>query len=238
MSSKKKVTLALGGSFNPVHTQHVEIMRMAKEHLENSPSHNAEVVEAFLAPSTDGYLNKKMHNKGVIKSSHRINMCNLAIQKYSQWLKPVQKCYGSAFECAQQLKSSPENQLAIVIGADRACTRDGRPKWRRSFADPQITIIIARYDQNKKLSQLWKDDISKNLVINPEMYLIVDGADTKGVSSTKVRNEIEFLAHSTDREISQQERKVIDDLIENDVLDRNVAEYLIDNRNDLFFKNE
>lgn len=234
-SSPRKLTLALGGSFNPVHTQHVEVMRIAKEHLENAPGSNIRVVEGFLAPSTDGYLLSKMKRKNernndeeenfIIKSEHRINMCNLATSKYS-WLKPVDKCFGSAYECAEHLKTSPEHETAIVIGADRATTPNGKHKWRRTFKKPVITIIVGRNDEVKNIRQAWDEDLKKNLIVNAESYFIVDQVDTRGVSSTRVRRDMRPVSESSSK---------IQELVHDGVLDARVAEYLIEHKNDLIF---
>lgn len=240
-SLPRKVTLALGGSFNPVHTQHVEVMQIAKEHLENAPGSNIRVVEGFLAPSTDGYLLSKMKRKNersddevenfIIKSQHRINMCNLATSKYS-WLKPVDKCFGSAYECAEHLKTSPEHQTAIVIGADRATTPNGKHKWRREFKRPVITVIVGRNDETKRIRQAWDEDVKKNLIVHAESYFIVDQCDTRGVSSTGVRREMRGLFN---RPMSAESSIKIQELVHDDILDARVAEYLIEHKNDLIF---
>lgn len=247
---RKKLTLSLGGSFNPIHTQHVEIMQMAKEHLESRPEMQLEVMEGFMAPSTDSYLLSKMKRKStandgkdneminfVIKSDHRINMCNLAISKYP-WLKPISKCFGSAYECGEQMKSSPDYEVAIVIGADRAKTPYGKYKWQRRFKNPLITVIIGRSDQIKDIRAAWERDLSENLVVNPESYFLVDQADTRGVSSTLVRKEMDFIFKSIDETTAitiddQYRREKMQKLIETNLLDNRVAEYIFENRNDL-----
>lgn len=224
------VILVLGGAFNPVHTQHVEIMRIAKEHLEKSS--DLKVVEGYLAPATDSYLRSKIKNDIQIKSKHRINMCNLAIHKYD-WLKPVQKCYGSAFECGTNVRTNPDHQIVIVIGADRAFTREA-PKWRRSFKNSLITIIVGRKGESENVKEAWESDLRNNKIINKEKYFFVDNVDTReNISSTNVRKAIQFLRDQNDK-LTESDQQEINDLIKKGVLDSSVADYLVQNRNDLY----
>lgn len=237
---KKLITLALGGSFNPIHTQHVEIMQIAKEHLESISGHDLEVVEGFLAPSTDSYLLSKMkrHSSSdidenfVIKSEHRIRMCNMAIEKYP-WLKPISKCFGSAYECGEQLKSSPDHEVVIVIGADRATTPNGKRKWRRVFKKPLITVIIGRNDQIKDIRRAWDEDVRKNLVVHADRYFLVDQVDTRGVSSTRVRKEIARDLFQKPTSTTNQE-SIIESLVKQQVLNDQVGRYLLENQSNLF----
>lgn len=231
----RKVTLVLGGSFNPVHSQHVEIMRMAKECLEKA---NYDVVEGYLAPSTDSYLSSKTKSKQNdygIKKEHRINMVNLAVEKYA-WLKPVHECYETAYACGKS-NAPTTHELAILVGADRAMANDGKPKWRRTFKQPQLTVIIGRPqgDANKsKLQRLWQDDLHKNRVVHAEKYFLVDDESQVDISSTRIREDLKFLTHHGKPDLTLDEQNAIDTLVSQGILDAKVAKYLVDNRNDLF----
>ena len=55
---KKKILLSLGGSFNPVHKNHIDIMVKAKYWLENNTSF--EEVSGILVVTTDQYLKHKL----------------------------------------------------------------------------------------------------------------------------------------------------------------------------------
>lgn len=243
----RKLILTLGGSFNPIHSQHVEIMQIAKEHLESRSDLKLEVVEGFLAPSTDNYLLSKMQKKSpdgtsiqnrmMIKSDHRINMCNLAIAKYS-WLKPISRPFGSAYECGQHMKSSPDHEIAIVIGADRAKTPNGEYKWRRSFKKPVITVIIGRGDiETKEMTSAWEKDLTNGQAINPESYFIVGQVDTREVSSTLLRNELDFLFNQSMISSTCGDKERMQKLVNENLIDQQVADYILENRNNLFLGN-
>lgn len=57
----REVVIAMGGAFNPVHTQHVAVMVEAKRFLENyGGGGQYKVIEGCLAPAHDGYVKRKM----------------------------------------------------------------------------------------------------------------------------------------------------------------------------------
>ncbi|MCA9070000.1 MAG: hypothetical protein KDA84_13805, partial [Planctomycetaceae bacterium] len=53
-----KALLTLGGAFNPVHTQHVAIMKLIREIVESTTEF--QIVAGYLAPATDGYVKTKL----------------------------------------------------------------------------------------------------------------------------------------------------------------------------------
>eukprot|EP01124_Arcella_intermedia_P020729 TRINITY_DN2823_c0_g1_i2.p1 TRINITY_DN2823_c0_g1~~TRINITY_DN2823_c0_g1_i2.p1 ORF type:complete len:191 (-),score=5.59 TRINITY_DN2823_c0_g1_i2:260-793(-) len=99
---KRKVVIGLGGAFNPIHTQHELTLILAKQFLENELHY--EVLCAYFAVATDGYLKNKMAkaNQKAITSKHRLAMCEL-ISRESPFIKTTYKPFGSAFECIKTL---------------------------------------------------------------------------------------------------------------------------------------
>ena len=215
-------TLALGGAFNPIHTQHIEIMKIAKDYLEKERKFS--VKEAYFAVAHEGYLQSKMKGKQIIKSEHRINMVNLAASKY-EWLKPVDKCYGSAFECL--IEKCMKNELkVIVVGADRAVSGTV-PKWRKKSQQRAdiITLIIGRPGETEMVKKLWNDDIANGIIVSDSCQYFFINIETNDISSTKIR---EILISSLDKEKSLLE------LSGNNFLDKSVADYMIANEQTLF----
>jgi nicotinamide mononucleotide adenylyltransferase len=84
-TKKTKVVLISTGSYNPVHIMHVETFKICKQQLEEN--HNMVVLGAFLSPSDDTYVQSKL-GREFIHSTHRLNMCDLAVQeaKLQDWL--------------------------------------------------------------------------------------------------------------------------------------------------------
>jgi nicotinic acid mononucleotide adenylyltransferase len=54
----KDAIIILGGAFNPVHTQHIALLCLAKEELEKSGTWN--ILGGYLAVATDGYVRHKL----------------------------------------------------------------------------------------------------------------------------------------------------------------------------------
>ena len=71
--------LILGGAFNPVHTQHIASLCLAKDELEKTTEWN--IIGGYLAVATDNYVLHKLHSKNehTIKLQHRLAMINEAI---------------------------------------------------------------------------------------------------------------------------------------------------------------
>lgn len=213
--------LSMGGAFNPVHTQHIETMQMAREYLEKEKG--LVVHKGYLAVAHDGYVQNKMKGMPMIKSFHRINMVNLAIKKH-EWLSPMHKCYGSAFECASSC--APSDCLkVIVIGADRAISRS-LPKWRIKAKKQKnvLNLIIGRPGETEKVKKLWDEDNANGLVTDVDRYIFAN-FETKDISSTKIRDQLLTV---------KDKNKCLDNLVENNFLDNQVADYIKQNQNSIF----
>jgi hypothetical protein len=116
----------LGGAFNPVHTQHIALMRLVKEVVETE--HNYAVSAGYLAVAPDGYVREKLKDQAM-KAGHRLAMCNLAMQE-QDWLVPCDRTYGSAPECGLRRRQHAGMHVLVVLGADRAMGKPERAKWR------------------------------------------------------------------------------------------------------------
>jgi len=74
-SSRTLAALVLPGSFNPVHSEHLRSLELARDHLASS---GATVVAAFLQPSSDEYVAGKVGTPWAMRLADRIAACELA----------------------------------------------------------------------------------------------------------------------------------------------------------------
>jgi len=81
--TKEKVVLITTGAFNPIHRMHVEMLEIAKKYLTNR--FNYDVLAGLISPSHDLYVYGKLGTDFIV-STHRLNMCKLAIEG-SDWLE-------------------------------------------------------------------------------------------------------------------------------------------------------
>mmetsp|Transcript_127033 Transcript_127033/g.359532 ORF Transcript_127033/g.359532 Transcript_127033/m.359532 type:complete len:264 (+) Transcript_127033:42-833(+) len=70
--------LVLPGSFNPVHSEHVQSLRLARDHLAERTG--AAVVGGFLQPSSDHHVASKLGRNWAMSLADRIEMCELAAE--------------------------------------------------------------------------------------------------------------------------------------------------------------
>ena len=220
--SSNECVLSMGGAFNPVHSQHIDVMRIARDYLEKEKG--LIVREGYLAPAHDGYVRNKMKGNPMIPKTHRINMVNLAVRKL-EWLKPVSRCFGSALECA--VSSSPPDCLKVIIcGADRAMSGNV-PKWRKQPKNQPnvLNLIIGRPGETDRIKRLWEEDNLKGTDNTQYMFVTLE---TEDVSSTKIRDQ---LLSSDDK------NECLKRLVENNLLDEQVADYIKQNQSSLFITN-
>eukprot|EP01080_Neovahlkampfia_damariscottae_P007927 gene7927-12395_t len=84
---RRNVVLVLTGAFSPIHKMHLKILENSKKFIEEK--YNFNVIGGYFSPAHDFY------NKfGLLNSYHRVNMCELEVQK-SDWIM-VDK-----WECSQ-----------------------------------------------------------------------------------------------------------------------------------------
>ena len=74
--------LLLGGSFNPCHTQHIELLNQIKIFLELH--YSIDIIAGILVISTDRYVFRKLYNNG-IKFQYRRRICELTSSKHD-WI--------------------------------------------------------------------------------------------------------------------------------------------------------
>jgi nicotinic acid mononucleotide adenylyltransferase len=238
----KDAIIILGGAFNPVHTQHIALLCLAKEELEKSGTWN--ILGGYLAVATDGYVRHKLasRNERTIKIQHRLALVNEAIKDIS-WLRnsPFQEEMlkrhdGSAFELGQRLIKLLKNdhiQILILIGGDRM-VKKGVPIWRRSSSHriPTIRVGVGRLmDENINLFKLWQDDLKNNLIPNPTEYHLLN-IPLQSVSSSLVRTHLHQWFNSTD---DNQRIEIENNLVNiNSFLHTNVMNYIKTHQNDLY----
>ena len=63
------------GSFNPPTNMHLRLFELARDHLTTK---GIQVLGGIISPVNDAYEKKSL----TVKSSHRVNMVNLALQNY------------------------------------------------------------------------------------------------------------------------------------------------------------
>lgn len=238
----KDAILTLGGAFNPVHIQHIDLLCLAKQELEATGQWN--IIGGYLAVATDNYVRHKLHsrNERTIKLEHRLALIKEAM-KDIPWLinSPFQEQMlkqhdGSANALGQRLQRLLKNdniQILILIGGDRMVKKD-IPIWRKpSDKTSVIRVGVGRImDENINLSKLWQEDLDKNLIHNPTEFIILN-IPLRSVSSSIVRIHLNQWLNAKDD--SEKQMQIENDLIHiNSFLHSTVMNYIKNHQDHLF----
>lgn len=235
----KDAILVLGGAFNPVHTQHIDLLCSAKNQLEKTGEWN--ILGGYLAVATDGYVRNKLksRNERTIKLEHRLALVREAMKDQS-WLsnspfqnEMLQRHDGSALALSERVKKLLKNsniQTLILIGGDRMMKK-GIPIWRQSSnTHSVIRVGIGRLDeQNVNLFDLWKHDIENNLIHNPKEFILLD-LPLRSVSSSLIRSYLAQWSNSPEKQLDIEH-----ELTEiQSYLHSNVMNYIKQHQHDLY----
>lgn len=221
-SEMTDAVLIIGGAFNPTHTQHIALLCAAKEELENEGQWR--IIGGYCAVATDGYVRQKLRsrNERTMKLQHRLAIVRQAMQDIP-WLvnspyqaEMLKQHDGSALALNERLQKLMKNdhlQVLIVVGADRMVHR-GVPKWRKAVKHPSAlvkTVGIGREtEEGINLRHLWRDDLNKNLIPQPNIFILLR-TSVQTVSSTMVRTHLHrWLLAKND---PAQQREIEEDLV-------------------------
>lgn len=190
----------IGGTFNPIHNGHILLAVYCKEKL------NLDSV--IFIPT---YTPPHKSDKELVSETHRLNMCNIAVQSYDDFsvsdieIKRKGKSY--TYETLTSLKEIyPDDTLYFITGADMFLTLE---KWK----NPEIIFdkaIIAAVPRNSSDSEALNSHYQTILKPMGAKASILD-EPVLSVSSTFIRENIENY-----------------DLIKS-LIDRNVYEYIVKN---------
>ncbi|CAG8609120.1 17329_t:CDS:2 [Cetraspora pellucida] len=77
--TKEPLAIIACGSFSPITYLHLRIFEMAKDYITDNT--RFEIIGGYYSPVSDHYI-----KEGLAPSHHRVRMCELAVERTSQWL--------------------------------------------------------------------------------------------------------------------------------------------------------
>jgi hypothetical protein len=221
---------------------HVDILELGKKYLDLLFPDS--VFIGFLAPAPGSHVRKKCEKEHTMKKKHRLAMVEL-VAKETDWVQPVQQCYGSALHCCEDYLRATETIsrkgvfVVEVVGGDRA-------KPARKAQGNRLCITISRKGEDNKLATFLQRTVSKRGLFaglpppdesihldGNDMFIVLPGAELEkeSVSSSMIR-EVLAEVHSQDNFHSKQ--TLLNHLVDRNQLSPLVADYILQNEQDLY----
>lgn len=192
-----------GGSFNPVHNGHVNLV---KETAEKNGIDRVYVIPTFISPF------KKDSTGFVADGKDRLEMCRLAFAKLpyvtvSGWELSQSEVSYSVNTVEHFRKEFPEDELFFIMGSDMLLSFDKWHKWQDILK--MCTVIAAsREDGGSDIEKLRE----KAAQLSRFGKVIVTEISAFGLSSSEIRE------------------KIIKNCDLSCYMDKNVVEYIEENR--------
>lgn len=182
--------LVISGSFNPIHTQHVETLVVAKNWLEKR---GETVIAGFLAPSSDDYVYQKLGSDAMFLK-HRTALCAIACKEYN-WISTCGWGWANGGHTTKQIKTElSEMYPTVKFRALEICGADHAAKtkiWQR-----KSVVCLGRPGYTQQVKQLYRP--TKGL----DFYLVEK--ELKDVSSTKIRDILNSDAKNWSKLVSMR----------------------------------
>ncbi|MCE8162906.1 MAG: hypothetical protein I3273_00910 [Candidatus Moeniiplasma glomeromycotorum] len=168
-SSKQPVALVLGGTFNPVHKQHIDTLEIAKRGIEKQYA-NIQAVAGYISPCSDSYVKRKLGDEA-ISADQRIEMIKLTLEE-SNWIEfdtweakdpsnfekhlPTYVVTNNLLNYlnsnSEVMKYCDNVKVMCVVGSDSCSSYRGR--FKKMF-EQEIELIIVNREKN---NPDWEND--------------------------------------------------------------------------------
>lgn len=181
--------LVLPGSFNPVHSEHVQSLELARAHLERR---GIEVVGAFLQPSSDQYVTHKLGGQWAMSLADRIAACELSAQANARrhegnvWIHAWESGQTNGFAVPRRVGDFLNAAVTETIGINMA-----RPIEAYMVCGADLVIRCGGWARptNPPVIVITRPGVKLPPAEASEGWYVAEG-DTQPVSSTRIREAI------------------------------------------------
>lgn len=219
----RDVVINLFGAFNPIHTRHVAAIVNTKQFLEENNNFN--VVGGYISVCSDETLKSKF--KGLkektltIKSSHRIQLCRLAVKEHS-WITVLEKPI-HYIKCAKTILTRQKKQVRIanVFGSDRAFISNGQGRW--TLHDAEVTVVVLREGQrDQHAKEKYEQDLRSRVILKRDFFFLPMASDN--ISSTSIRTYLKQIKTARDK---AEKLRLVDELVGKGWIVKEEGDYIL-----------
>ncbi|KAH3743103.1 hypothetical protein Pelo_15497 [Pelomyxa schiedti] len=188
---KRAAVIFFVGTFSPPHPGHLDALNQAKAFLTKN---GFAVIGGYMSPSSNHYATRKL-KRTRLESKHRINLCQLLVQKSGWLMIDTFECYHPLYHCAPVLMyhymrkritaqiselSSGNFDLFLLSGGDTG----------GFIPDDTVHQIIVLNRDGKTVSD-FKMPFDKSMFANKHFFVVE--ASHMNISSTMIREKNAFL---------------------------------------------
>ena len=161
MPRARLAILLLGGSFNPIHLQHIAIFHIAREWLRQNES--VEVVAGFLVLTSDEYLAFKFRKtpEDIIPFLRRLQLAEAACRD-SDFVSAYPFPYAAAGELLLKLMNETGLPGFMLCGADMI--------MRQAYQDFDV-VVFERAGMEKQLQEALHQRVGKPLSLDERQIM-------------------------------------------------------------------
>jgi len=200
-----KIALVACGSFNPITYMHLRMMERAKDHVLKNMK-GTQLVGGYFSPVSDGY-----GKPGLLNSSHRLKMCQMALNSVSnQWIKVIdwelqQKLWTPTIQVLKKTQEiismdlQSQVKTMLVCGSDFLATFGKEGLWLPEDVEDILTshglLVITRpgHDANNFIeSNQLVNGLKQHIHVVPELVMN-DLSSTVIRSAVKNRDSVKYL---------------------------------------------
>ncbi|UJR17782.1 hypothetical protein I4U23_004681 [Adineta vaga] len=195
---KKNIILVYGGSFCPIHLNHLAVMDFTAEILEKPP-YEFEILGGYFCPSSESWIRKKLP-ENYLPNAYREALLMLATEG-TRWM--VDRSYSSPNMYAKNIIKEIRNLYGtdLEITVVHICGIDAIEYNGKHVSTQYPLVIVDRWKYDGEI--LWKEYCQTTTMENQKRLIWISPGTGEMISSTMIRNLLMKLNNDNHEDIYQ-----------------------------------